>query len=162
MELVQRQGKRHPASRAGNLRYVCLHSRRQRRWRWEEEEEEPEKTEVEFQIQNERRHKSKVFGSTRIIRLSLDFQEEEDENDKVAVGEELRYLETVLNKTLPFSVKFNKHLISSSPGPCVLPALVLRILVSFVLNVFGISGRSVFDDRKGLSKCCCKSIASGS
>ncbi|KAL0827151.1 hypothetical protein Bca101_050828 [Brassica carinata] len=75
MELVQRQGKRHPASRAGNLSY--------RRWRWEEEEEEPEKTEVEFQIQNERRHKSK---------------EEEDENDKVAVGEELRHVRSIALK----------------------------------------------------------------
>jgi len=49
---------------------VCV-CKRQRRWRWEEEEEEPEKTEVEFQIQNERRHKSKVFGSTRYISILL-------------------------------------------------------------------------------------------
>ncbi|KAH0885611.1 hypothetical protein HID58_061707, partial [Brassica napus] len=81
MELVQRQGKRHPASRAGNLR--------QRRWRWEEEEEEPEKTEVEFQIQNERRHKSK---------------EEEDENDKVAVGEELRHVRSIALKNQLYAV----------------------------------------------------------
>ncbi|CAN6855668.1 unnamed protein product, partial [Brassica oleracea] len=98
MELVQRQGKRHPASRAGNLSYrseldggfvVCVY-KRQRRWRWEEEEEEePEKTEVEFQIQNERRHKSKVFWIDK---------EEEDENDKVAVGEELRHVRSIALK----------------------------------------------------------------
>ncbi|KAH0868140.1 hypothetical protein HID58_075162 [Brassica napus] len=66
-----RQGKRQPATRAGNLR-----------WR-RGEEEEPEKTEVEFQIQDERKHKSK---------------EEEDENEKAAVGKELKPVRSIALK----------------------------------------------------------------
>ncbi|KAF3592874.1 hypothetical protein DY000_02023043 [Brassica cretica] len=90
-----RQGKRHPATRACNLRYIG----------------------------DGDGEKNKSRRKQRIIRVSPYFQEEEDENDKVAVGEELIPVRSIalknqlyaavgsllLTTILFFSIKEVKH-----------------------------------------------------